>query len=44
MELLLKLECPRCRKSFIVNDSEVEDEELCCPHCRADVDVPEEDD
>ena len=43
MDILLKLECPECRKSFIVNDHDVDDEELACPHCRADVEVPEDD-
>ena len=44
MELLLKLECPGCRKSFIVDDADIDVEELCCPHCREDLAVPEEDD
>ena len=42
MEILLKFQCPECRKTFIVDDAEVE--ELGCPHCREDVPVPEEDD
>ena len=44
MEILLKFQCPECRKTFIVDDAEVEVEELCCPHCLEDVAVPEEDD
>ena len=44
MELLLKLECPECRKTLIVNDAEVEEEELWCPHCQAPIEVPEDDD
>ena len=43
MQIMLRLQCPECRKTFIVDDAEVEDEELCCPHCREDVPVPEED-
>ena len=44
MEMLLRFECPRCRKSFIVNDEEIEGEELSCPHCGEDVPVPEDED
>ena len=44
VEILLKFQCPECRKTFIVDDAEVEDEELGCPHCREDVPVPEDDD
>lgn len=44
MEILLKFECPNCHRSFVVNDAEVENEVLGCPHCREDVEVPEDDD
>ena len=43
MEIVLKLQCPECQKSFIVYDSDVEDDELVCPHWKEDVDVPEDD-
>lgn len=44
MEMLLRFECPECQRSFIVDDTDVEDEVLGCPYCREDVPVPEDDD
>ena len=44
VEMLLKFECSECQKSFIVNDAEVEEEELFCPHCREEVAIPVDDD
>ena len=44
MQIMLRLQCQECRKYFIVDDEDVETAELGCPHCRADVDVPEDDD
>ena len=43
MEILLRLQCPQCRKSVIVEDNEVEDEQISCPYCQADIDVPVDD-
>ena len=43
MEIMLKFECPECRKTFVVNDGEVEQEDLSCPHCGVDVPVPDDD-
>ena len=43
MEILLKLQCPECQKSAIVEDNEVENEQVSCPHCGADIDLPEDD-
>ena len=44
MEMLLKFECPECGKTFIVEDLEVDEPELSCPHCQQEVPVPEFDD
>ena len=47
MDVLLRLVCPKCGKSVIVNDLEVDDDLLNCPHCGAEIVVPgndEEDD
>ena len=44
MQMLLKLECPVCEKSFIVEDVEVDQPELSCPFCEEAVAVPEDDD
>ena len=43
MEILLKLQCPECQKSVIVDDNEVEDEQVSCPHCRTVIDLPVDD-
>lgn len=43
MEVLLRLLCDECNKAFIVNDTDVEGEVIACPHCQADVPVPDED-
>ena len=43
MEILLRFECPACRKTFLVDDDQVEGDGLACPHCGADVPVPEDD-
>ena len=42
MEILLRLECPGCRKCFIVDDDQVDGEVLFCPHCCEEVPVPED--
>ena len=45
MEIMLRLQCPVCLKSFIVDDDDVDDGgELGCPHCSAGVEVPEDED
>ena len=44
MEMLLKFECPECGKTFIVEDLEVDESELSCPHCQENVPLPEFDD
>ena len=43
MEILLKLQCPECQKSVIVEDNEIKDEQISCPYCGADIDIPEND-
>lgn len=43
MEILIKLQCPECQKSVIVEDNEIEDEQISCPHCGADIDLPKDD-
>ena len=43
IEFLIQFECEGCRRSFVVKDSDVEDE-LNCPFCCLDVPVTEDDD
>ena len=43
MDIMLKFICIECKKSFIVNDTELENEQLGCSHCGADVQVPDDD-
>ena len=39
MDILLRLECEVCQKSFIVDDNDVDDDALSCPFCAGDVPV-----
>lgn len=41
MDMLLKFQCLSCGKTFIVEDLEVDESELSCPHCQQEVPVPE---
>ena len=40
MDVLLRLVCHKGGKTMIVNDLEVDDELLNCPHCGAEIVVP----
>ena len=42
MKFLLQFDCDDCGKRFIVIDDEVDEDTLACPHCRADVPVPDD--
>ena len=44
MEIWLRIECQACNKALMVNDAEVEDTELACPHCSEPAEVPQDDD
>ena len=41
MDILLRLDCYECGKSFIVDDADLDKEPLSCPHCQAEVLVPD---
>jgi len=43
MDVLLRFVCGECAKSVIVNDREVEDDVLNCPHCGTEIVVPGDD-
>ena len=43
MNILLRFICAECQKSFIVDDEELEDQELGCPYCGANIEVPDDD-
>ena len=43
MQILLRFNCAECRKSFIVEDEELEDQQLGCPFCGIDIEVPDDD-
>ena len=38
-----KLRCPECSREFMLEEDDVEDDLVTCPHCRADVPVDDED-
>ena len=41
MDILLKLICLYCRKVFTVDEENVEDDQVFCPHCQNEVPVPD---
>ena len=41
MHILLKLICLYCRKAFTVDEENVEDDQVFCPHCQNEVPVPD---
>ena len=41
MDILLSLRCTDCRKVFTVDDENVEDDHVFCPHCQNEVPVPD---
>jgi len=41
MGILLKLICLYCRKAFTVDEENVEDDHVFCPHCQNEVPVPD---
>ena len=41
MDILLNLRCTDCRKAFTVDEENVEDDHVFCPHCRNEVPVPD---
>ena len=43
MDILLNLRCIDCRKSFTVDEENVEDDQVFCPHCQNEVPVPDMD-
>ena len=43
LDILLRFQCSDCGKEFTVLDDQIETDELNCPHCNGDVEVPEED-
>ena len=44
MDVLLRFQCGDCYKEFVVLDDQVETDELNCPHCNGDIEVPQDDD
>ena len=42
MKFLLQVDCDDCQKQFIVVDDDIEGDMLACPHCSADVPVPDD--
>ena len=43
MDILLNLRCNDCRKVFTVDEENVEDDLVFCPHCENEVPVPDMD-
>ena len=43
MDILLNLRCNDCRKVFTVDEENVEDDHVFCPHCQDEVPVPDMD-
>jgi len=43
MDILLNLRCIDCRKSFTVDEENVEDDQVFRPHCQNEVPVPDMD-
>lgn len=41
MDVLLNLRCRDCRKAFTVDEEDIEDDHVFCPHCQDEVPVPE---
>ena len=41
-DTILRMNCPECEKSLMVEEAEVHEQTLTCPHCEADVDVDAE--
>ena len=41
MDILLNPRCIDCRKSFTVDEENVEDDQVFCPHCQNEVHVPD---
>jgi len=44
MDIMLRFQCEDCRKSFVVDDADVDQDILTCPFCQADVPVPDPED
>ena len=44
MEILLKLQCPACKKRLVVEEADVDQDILTCPYCEEDIPIPDEDD
>lgn len=40
MHVLLELDCPNCEKMVIVDEDDVVDQSLYCPHCGTVIPVP----
>ena len=38
-DLIRRLECPECHREFHVNDADIDEDDLVCPHCEAEVPV-----
>ncbi|MDA1129849.1 MAG: hypothetical protein O2913_14330 [Chloroflexi bacterium] len=41
-DLMRRVQCPECFRSFFVDEDDVDDNVLICPHCEAEITVEEE--